>query len=271
MLRTAAVIGAVLALGAWIVFCLAVQPPRIEEELQLETERALATAGLGGVRAVVSGRDAKLEGLVASAAVLAEAERLVAGIAGVRTVDNLLTVREAVETEPATYLEISVGAHGVSLRGAVPSEALRRQVSGRAQQLFGVDRVDERLRVDATVQGGAALASAADVISALAEVGEGVRARLKGDSLRLSGTVASTDVRRRIERQARTAAPGVRLFFSALEVSEGRAGGAPTELRRAEGAPTELRRAEGAPTELHSAEGAQTERQRPGEREGEGS
>ena len=222
MLQTAALIGAVLALAGWIVFCLAVQPPRIEEGLQLTTERALATAGLGDVRAVVTGRDAKLEGLVASANVLAEAELLVAGVPGVRTVDNLLTVREAVEVAevpPADHLEISVGANGLSLRGAVPNEALRREVLERARQLFGADRVNEQLTVDATVADGAALAGAADVISAFAGAEEGVRARLSGDSLRLSGTVASVEARHRIEQQARAAAPGVRLFFSALEVS----------------------------------------------------
>ena len=222
MARTAALISAVLALGGSIVFCLAVLPPRIEEELQLATERALATAGLGDVRAVVSGRDAKLEGQVASGTLLVEAEMLVAGVVGVRVVDNLLAVREVAAAPPTDHLEISVGANGVSLRGAVPNETLRREVLDRARRLFGDDRVDEELTVDATVADGAALAGAAGVIGAFVGAGEGVRARLSGDSLRLSGTVASVEARRRIEQQARAAAPDVRLFFSALEVSAGR-------------------------------------------------
>ncbi len=219
MWHTAALIGAVLALGGWIAFCLVLQPPRIEETLQLGAERALATTDLGDVRVAVSGRDATLEGLAVSPAALAEAELLVAGVAGVRAVDNLLAVREA-EPVPVTHLEIRVGTAGLSLIGAVPSEALRLEVVDRARQLFGDDRVDARLIVDAAVPDGAALAAAASVLSAVAEAG-GVRARLAGDSLRLSGTVASVEQRRRIEQQARAAAPGVRLFFSALAVNAG--------------------------------------------------
>ncbi len=218
MWRSAALIGAVLALGSWIVLCLVAQPTHIEQTLRLETERVLAAAGLGDVRAVVSGRDAALEGLVASPAVFAEAERLIAGVAGIRAVDNRLTVRDLAKEVAPTYLEIRVAATGVSLRGAVPSEALRLEVVESARQVFGSDRVDEQLTVDAAVEDGAAVAVAADVVRALAEAADGVRVRLKGDSLRLSGTVASARERRRIERQARAAAPGVRLFFSALVV-----------------------------------------------------
>ncbi len=224
MWHSAAFIGALFALASWIALCLVAQPLRIEESLSLETERVLAEAGLEDVRAALSGRDARLEGVVASDAVSAEARRLVGDVAGVRTVKNLLTVREvvkAVETAPVTYLEISVLSAGVSLRGVVPSEALRREVVERARQLFGSDRVDEQLTVDAAVAGGAAMASAAAVLGALAGSGEGVRARLKGDSLRLSGTIVSVEARRRVEQEARAAAPGVRLFFSALAVSEG--------------------------------------------------
>ncbi len=267
MWRTAALIGALLALGSWIALCLVAQPPRIEEALRLETERVLAEAGLGDVRAVVSGRDAALEGLVASPVVLAEAELLVAGVAGVRTVDSRLVVREVAEAVP-DYLEISVRAGAVSLRGTVPNEALRRELVDRARQLFGIDRVDERLVVDAAVSGGAALDGAAGVVSALAGAGEGVRARLKGDSLRLSGTVESVEVRRRTEQQARAAAPRVRLFFSALEVSKGRAGGAQTEHRGAGGGQAD--HGAGGGQADRGAGGGQTERQRPGEGEGGG-
>ncbi len=229
MWHTAALIGALLALGSWIALCLVAQPLRIEEGLRLETERVLAEADLVDVRITVSGRGAALEGLVASPAVLAEAERLVAGVAGIRGVDNRLTLRDEASEPVPTYLEISVRPGGLSLRGAVPTEELRLEVVEQARRHFGVDRVEEELTVDATVQEGAALAAAAGVVSALAEAGDGVRARLKGDSLRLSGTVATLEARRLIEQRARAAAPGVRLFFSALTVSSGGAGDAPAE------------------------------------------
>ena len=221
MWRTAALIGAALALAAWIVWCLGTQPPRIEETLRVEAERALAAADLADVRAAVNGRDAALEGLVASADSREEAELQVARLPGIRRVDNRLLVRARPVPVPKTYLEISTRPDGLALRGTVPNEALRLEVVERARQLFGEDRVDDRLAVDATLNQGAALAGAAGAVSALAEAGAGVRARLEGDSLRLSGTVVSEAARRRIESRARAAVPGVRLFFSALMVDGG--------------------------------------------------
>ncbi len=222
MWRTAALIAAVLALASWIVLCLVVQPPRIEAALGVEVERALAAVELDDVRAVVDGRDAALEGLVASPDQKAEAERSIAGAPGLRAVDNRLMVREvAVATEDTTYLEIRTSPGGVSLSGGVPSEARRLEIVDRARQIYGADRVKEQLVVDSAAPDGAAFAAAADVVQALAEVAgaeQGVRARLRADSLRLSGTVPSEQTRRRVEEQTRAAASGLRLFFSALAV-----------------------------------------------------
>ncbi len=217
MWRQAALIGAVFALVTWMAYCLVVQPPRIEGALRHETERVLTEASLGDVRATVDGRDVVLDGQVATPALLAEAERLLARVVGIRGVDNRLTVHVAPEAPAPTYLEIRVGVDGVSLRGAVPNGELLQAVVDSARQTFG-DRVDQRLAIDAAVPTGAAVAAAASVVRALARSPDGVRVRLKGDSLRLSGTVASVEERRRVEDLARAATPGVRLFFSALRV-----------------------------------------------------
>ncbi len=219
MWHKAALIGAVFALLTWIAICLVAQPARIEEGLSREAEIVLKDAALEDLQATVAGRDVTLEGEVESPAVYARAERLVAGVAGIRTVDNRLTVREKTEAPAPIYLEIRLEAGGVSLRGTVPSEELRLAVEESARQTFS--RVDERLTVDATVPNGAAVAAAAGVVRALAGAGDGVRVRLQGDSLRLSGTVASAEERRRVEDSARAATSGVRLFFSALSVEEG--------------------------------------------------
>lgn len=223
MWRSAALIGALLALASWITLCLVAQPSRIEETLRLEVEQVLAGADLGDVRPTVDGRDVRLEGVVASQDASEEAERWVTGVAGVRVVDNLLKAREAVvmvQEAPLTYLEISILENGIRLRGPVPSEALLREVADRARLLFGLERVDDQLTVDPTVEDGAAMTSAAAVLSALAEVEQGVQARLKGESLRLSGTVANVESRRQVEQRMRAAAPRVRLFFSTLTVRE---------------------------------------------------
>ncbi len=219
MWHSTALTATVLALASWIVLCLLAQPPRIEEALRHEAARALEAAGLRDVRPVFSGRDAALEGLVATPARLAEAERAVAGVSGVRAVENHLTVREDSAESSLPFLEIRTGPDGVTLRGSVPNEALRLELLDRARQTFGTERVDEQLVVDALVEEGAAMAGAAEVAAALAEAGDGVKVRLRGDSLRLSGEVASAEVRRRLEDRVRVAVPESRLFFSSLRVA----------------------------------------------------
>ncbi len=216
MWHSTALTAAVLALASWIVLCLVAQPPRIEEALRLEATRALADAHLPDVRAVFSGRDATLEGLVATPALIAEAESAVSAVAGVRVVASQLTVREIADEAIPSYFEIRTRPGGVTLRGTVPSDERRLEVLERARQAYGLEAVEERLAVDAAVEDGAALAGAPGVIDALASVGDEVKVRLRGDSLRLSGTVADAESRRRIEDRVRAAVPEVRLFFSAL-------------------------------------------------------
>ncbi len=218
MWHKAALVGAMFALLTWIAFSLVAQPPRIQEELWAETERVLVDAGLGKVQGSVSGRNVALEGQVATPAEAARAERLIADIAGIRAVDNRLQVRDEPAAPPPTFLEIRVEAGGVNLQGGAPNEALRLAVVESAREAFGNDRVFERLTVDAAIADGAAMAAAAGIVRALAGVRDGVKVRLKGDGLRLSGTVSSVEERRRVEEQARKATPGVRLFFSALMV-----------------------------------------------------
>lgn len=218
MWHKAALVGAMFALVTWIAFSLVAQPPRIQEKLRIETERVLVDAGLGNIQASVRGRNAILEGQVAAPVEAARAEGLIVDIAGIRVVDNRLQVREDSVAPPPTYLEIRVEAGGVNLLGGVPNEGLRLAVLESALEVFGSERVIEQLTVDAAIPDGAAMAAAAGIVRALADVRDGVKVRLKGDGLRLSGTVASAEERRRVEEQARKATPGVRLFFSALTV-----------------------------------------------------
>ncbi len=219
MWYSTALTAAVLALASWIVHCLVAEPPRIEEALRAEAVQALEAAGLQeDVRPVFSGRDAALEGLVASPAQMAEAERAVAAVAGVRTVINRIRMRQPTGQPPPSFLEIRTRPGGVTLLGAVPNEARRLEILGRAREVFGADRVEERVTVDAAVEDGVALAGAADVVAALAEAGEGVKIRLRGDRLRISGTAANAETLRRIEDRVRGAVPERRLFFSTLRV-----------------------------------------------------
>ncbi len=215
MWQSTALIAAVLALASWIVICLAREAPRIEGALYLEATRALEAAGLPEVQPKLRGRDVTLQGLVSTPSHIAGAERAIAGVAGVRVIRSQLEVRELPVAPPA-YLEIRTEPGGVALSGGVPSEARRLEVLERARQIFGADRVDEQLTVNAAVEDGVALTAAAGVVAALADAGDGVKVRLRGDRLRLSGTVASAEARRRLEDRLRAAVPERRLFFSTL-------------------------------------------------------
>ncbi len=217
--RRTALIAAVAALALWLGFCLFAHPPKIEAALRSEASQALVAAGLTGVQADFDGRDAVLAGTVASPDLATRAQRLVAGVEGVLTVTDRLQVVEAPEPEPLpTYLEIRARPSGVTLRGPVVSETLRRELVARARELYGEERVEALLEVDAA-RAGAAQASAAQVLGVLARSGQTVEARLEGDSLRLSGTVDSPEARRQIEARARAAAPRIRLFFSTVTVT----------------------------------------------------
>ena len=219
MRRPTPLIIAVAALVLWTVYCLYTHAPRVEAALLSESEVALATAGLSDVQPDFSGRGAVLSGTVASPDLRAEAERIVAGVEGVLSVENQLAVADVLEPrETPPYLEIRSRPEGVTLSGPVPSEAHRQELVQRARHLYGDHRVDDRLVVDAATVDSSALASAAEVLGVLAGTRQELQARLEGESFRLSGTMPDRESRRLLEEQARAAAPRIRLFFSALKV-----------------------------------------------------
>ncbi len=208
-------LAAAAALVLWLVFCLFYHPPRIESALYGASAEALEVAGLSGVRPEVDGRDVALVGTVESTDERSQAERAIGAVVGVVTVENRLEVASLILPH---YLEIESWPEGVKLRGTMPSEDRREVLLTLARELYGADRVEARLEVDAEARDGAALTRAAEVLTVLAGNRHAIQARLDGDSLRLSGTVASIETRKRIEEQAQAAAPRVRLFFSAIVV-----------------------------------------------------
>lgn len=218
MWREAALTSTVGVTILWIAFCLYHHPPKIEAALQSESTAAVAVAGFSDVRPSAAGRRIVLEGSVPSAELRDQAERVVLGIRGVTGVDNHLSIPVATAPELPPFLEISTRPAGVTLRGPVASRALRDELVKLAAELFTA--VDDRLVVDPAADHGTATARAASVLSALARAGPEIRVRLQGESLRLSGTVASEEQRRRIERRVQAAADDVRLFFSTLAVTE---------------------------------------------------
>ena len=221
--RLPVLIAATAALVLWVGYTLATQPSRIEETLLAETTQALASAGLGNVEPELDGRELVLRGSVASNELRDTAENVVAGIDGVRSVANLLTVAapEVPEVVPE-FLEIAVRPDGVTLRGPVASEELRRRIVASATVLHGADAVDDRLVVDPGAPTGAGPDSTPQILGALAGAGHEVHLHVEADHVRLAGTVGSDEERRRIHTAVLDAARQVPSMFNELEVLEER-------------------------------------------------
>ncbi|MCP3964070.1 MAG: BON domain-containing protein [bacterium] len=230
--RLTVLIVAAAALALWVGYTLATQPSRIEEALRVETSQVLVLAGLGGVEPELDGREAVLRGSVASVELRNAAERVTAGIDGVRSVENLLEVASAAAPEPVPrYLEIRSRPDSVTLRGSVSSETLRRQIVERATALYGAEGVDDRLVVDESIETGVGPDSAVEILGALADLEQELRLHVEADHVRLSGTVGSDEDRRRIQQRVLEAANRVPSVFNELEVLERQEAVEPNEAR----------------------------------------
>ncbi len=220
-MRRAALASTVGVTILWIVFCLYHHAPKIEAAVLREAAAAVAVAGVSDVRLEVDGRGIVLEGAVTSTELRDEVARVVRQADGVVRVENRLRSSVVPDPEPVPpFLEIRSHPGGVTLRGPVATSAQRDELLRQAIDLFGVERVDDRLVIDATADYGTATASAARLLNTISQETPGIRVRLQGDSLRLSGTVASVEDRRRIEQQAQAAMGAARLFFSTVTVGE---------------------------------------------------
>ena len=235
MWRQAALVTTLIAQLIWVGLCLQRHPSQIEESLAAASMRDLSAAGFADVEIRFQGRDAELKGTVDTPDRGLDIERRIRSIPGVRKVVSRLIVEpEAGPTPVLPYLEIHARPGSVVLLGSVPSAAQRQDVVQKAVELFGEEQVDDRLVVDEAAEDGVAMAHATDFVAIAWQAMSGTQSnppagdvafsnlvvRLRGEGLRLSGRVGSQEARRRIESQARAAAPDARVFFSALEVSD---------------------------------------------------
>ncbi|MEM7352449.1 MAG: BON domain-containing protein [Acidobacteriota bacterium] len=220
MWRSRALPLTLVALVLWIGFCLMYYPPRIQASLLASSHQTLAASGLSEIRLRVEGRSAILEGDVTSPEQSREAERLVRGLRGLRTVENRLRQVDPEPAEPLpAHLELRSRPEGLVLRGPVPSEATKDELLVLAAELVGADRVDHHLVVDPDAEESAALISAAAVLRTLVDSEPGITVRFHGNSLRLAGTLSSDETRRQVDERFRDAAEDVRAIFSLLRVA----------------------------------------------------
>ena len=219
------VVGLIL-LALLCFFCVYTHAPRIQAELLEASSEGLRTVQLAdpdGIQLTVDGREVAIRGVVASADERQRAVAAVREVWGVRTVDDRLSLaavasgtaaRESADgtsadgasadgtsadgTDPGPSLpaedplffelERSGDAGDVVLRGILASEAQRESVVQSAAEIFGGDRIEDRLAVDSE-RAAPWQASVALLVGRLRPAWTGGRLRIEDGRLEISGQV----------------------------------------------------------------------------------
>ncbi len=227
-----------VALALLCLLCLWCHAPAIEETIRAGSGEALAAMNLPDAKAVVSGRDVTLQGLVATDADRDRAEAAVRELDGVRTVFNRLEIASAAPATSVTAssasseagtLDAMAKALGfqtrgdrISLTGLVPSEDRRSGLVADAVASWGEENVEDRLTVDADADASGWPLSFAGLMGALKSRGLDIDLSLLGNKLSVKGNLLSELTRDRLLGALRAALPGI-------EIEDG------LELREAEG------------------------------------
>jgi outer membrane protein OmpA-like peptidoglycan-associated protein len=135
-----------------------------------QIQDALAAAGFGGLTVAVDGDMATVGGFVPDEASLSAAALAVLEVPGVAQLDNRLEIgsdEAATDLETAlavaltadefAYVRVEVQDRLAILQGAVPTVEARSQVVAAARQIEGIDKIDNRLEVDADLPIGPTL------------------------------------------------------------------------------------------------------------------
>lgn len=208
------VLGVVLFLLLGI-FSIYYYRPIIESDLAGRANTALQQAGIAVPELEFSGRDATLRGTVASAAVAAQAESLVADVYGVRVVRNELDVA-AVETPTLTVL---FREGETVLQGMLADSTARSNFEAQLRGIPDGPRLLSELTVSDQVSRVDWLESIAKMIAALQGDLRNGRLLLKGAVLELEGALASAEQVARLEATVRQFLPPALSFKSSLTVA----------------------------------------------------
>ena len=141
MSRWIAIIAGVLLLWALFQFGARTQAPEIQQDIQTRTSAAIADAGLTDVAVATDGRDVTLSGSVADEASVEAAGDVAAGVRGVRTVANDITVAAPYVTK------FCKDDDTISLSGHVPDDDALSAFPERARDMFRVWNIEENLEV----------------------------------------------------------------------------------------------------------------------------
>lgn len=178
------------------------EPQTLEDQIQ----SALTAAGLDGLDVVVDGDMATVSGSVADEESIGTAALAVLNVPGVAQLDNRLVIGAvAPSTDVQAALAAALGADEFAyvsfevqdslavLKGAVPTEEARSQAAAAVLGVEGIDQIDNRLAIDASLPIGPALPPEqleAAAATALTSAGiQTVSASVEGRRALLDGTV----------------------------------------------------------------------------------
>ena len=151
-------------------------------DLTPKAYEALVDKGLSSVKVDFDGREATLSNGTPDQ--LAEAEKIVEGVEGVRSA-SIAADRGSSMPEPPTF-SITSTADGVNLTGVVPNAAVAEQLETVAREALG--RTSGGLKVDRSVDTAEWLANASKLILAVEGVND-LSLSVDGDSLSLGGSM----------------------------------------------------------------------------------
>ncbi len=179
-----------------------------DEALSLigQIQAALVVAGFSELEVAVNGDMATVSGAVADETSLAAAALAVLNVPGVAQLDNRLVVGpvrppedvqaalvSALAADEFAYVSFEVQGELAVLKGAVPTEEARAHAAANVLGVDGIDKIDNRLAVDAGLPIGPALPAEqleAAATTALASAGiQTVSASVEGRRAILDGTV----------------------------------------------------------------------------------
>lgn len=172
----------------------------IQDDLTKRAGQALASAGIPFERVSFDGRDATVTGVPADQA--DAAREAVDEVNGVRVVDvtgGADTGGDATDAKP-TPISVAVQGDKVILSGPVPDQATKDALLEGARAKAGGREVVDKLTIDKSVKPSADADGVAALVGAATAPGGDVTATADGDTVTLTGEVASAKKRAAAEK-----------------------------------------------------------------------
>ena len=178
-----------LAAVAW--YAVKHYTPQIERDLANRSNQALSGEGLANANVEIDGRTAILSGSVADSEEKDLAEETVAGIFGVRAVDNQLSIGSGSETvvEPRSQPSFAISKSGDSIEvtGTVSDSRYASAMEDAVTAHYGADKVNASITVDESATNPGWMSAVSQLVPELDKVENGGLS-IESGTLTLSGS-----------------------------------------------------------------------------------